>query len=137
METGTQQSLDRAVVSNAVITLVKCCHGDAKAAGWWTDLATNTDLTETKDFNVAEKLMLIVSEVAEAMEGARRDLMDDHLPHRKQIEVELADTLIRITDLAGAMNLDLAGAVAEKLEYNRNRADHKIENRKSDNGKKF
>ncbi|XUM19805.1 hypothetical protein ACRAVF_19255 [Bradyrhizobium oligotrophicum S58] len=38
--------------------------------------------------------MLIVSEIAEAMEGERKSLMDDHLPHRKMVEVELADTLI-------------------------------------------
>ena len=37
--------------------------------------------------------MLIVSEIAEAMEGERKDLMDDKLPHRKMAEVELADAL--------------------------------------------
>ena len=37
------------------------------------------------------------------------------------VEVELADAVIRIADLAGALGLDLGGAIAEKLEYNRNR----------------
>ena len=63
--------------------------------------------------------------------------MDRHLPHRKGIEVELADAIIRICDLAGALDLDLSAAIYEKLEYNRNRADHKIENRKSQGGKKY
>ena len=33
--------------------------------------------------------------------------------------------------------LDIGGAIMEKLEYNKNRADHKIENRKLNGGKKF
>ena len=51
-------------------------------------------------------------------------------------EVELADTVIRIMDYAGRWGLDIGGAIMEKLEYNKNRADHKIENRKL-GGKKF
>lgn len=109
------------------------CHGIAKAGGWWTDLATG----QPKVRNKGELLMLIVSEVAEAMEGERKDLMDDHLPHRKMAEVELADVLIRVFDYAGGHGYDLAGAVAEKLAYNQQRADHKMENRVKDGGKKF
>jgi hypothetical protein len=52
-------------------------------------------------------------------------------------EVELADAVIRIFDLAGGYGLDLGGALAEKLEYNASRADHKPENRKDLFGKKF
>lgn len=80
--------------------------------------------------------MLIVTEIAEAKEGFRKNLMDEHLPNRPSIEVELADAIIRIADLAGALDLDLAGAIVDKIEYNANRADHKIENRKLENGKK-
>ena len=39
--------------------------------------------------------MLTISEIAEAMEGERKNLMDDHLPHRKMAEVEIADAYIR------------------------------------------
>jgi hypothetical protein len=53
------------------------------------------------------------------------------------IEVELADALIRILDLAGALHLDLAGAVQEKLAYNAVREDHKVENRKAEGGKSY
>jgi NTP pyrophosphatase (non-canonical NTP hydrolase) len=86
--------------------------------------------------NVGEKLMLITTEVAEAMEGHRKLLMDDHLPERTMLEVELADVVIRVFDLAGGLDLDVAGAIAEKLAYNAQRADHKIENRRAVGGKK-
>ncbi len=109
------------------------CFQNALDAGWHTDLETG----ELIERNKAEMLMLIVSEVAEAMEGVRKDLKDDHLPLRSMEEVELADTIIRIMDYAGRWGLDIGGAIIEKLEYNKNRADHKIENRKLNGGKKF
>jgi NTP pyrophosphatase (non-canonical NTP hydrolase) len=100
---------------------------------WWHDLQTGEKLNRNK----GELLMLIVSEVAEAMEGERKNLMDTHLPHRKMAEVELADVLIRVFDYAGAFGYDLSGAVTEKLAYNKTRKDHTKEARLGANGKKF
>ena len=100
---------------------------------WWTDLQTG----QKKDRNVPEMLMLIVSELAEAMEGHRKSLQDDKLPHRTMLEVELADALIRLLDLAGGLGLDLGGAYAEKMDYNRTRADHTAEARKAPGGKQY
>lgn len=85
-------------------------HEDNVAAGWWSDLKTGQPITR----NVGELLMLVVSELAEAAGGYDDDLMDDKLPHRKMIEVELADTKIRIHDIAGGFALDLTGT-AEAL----------------------
>lgn len=81
--------------------------------------------------------MLIVSEVSEAMEGERKDLMDDKLPHRKMAEVELADALIRILDYAAGFGYDLEGAYQEKMAYNKVRKDHTHEARQAANGKKW
>lgn len=160
-------------------------------AGWWDD--PNRCLLLT--------LQLVLNEIAEANEGDRRDLQDDHLPHRDAAEVELADVLIRLLDLAGRYgwkfvgvdvdpnlfkvgnlaakhfilsscvcrlglvcmeelsglainiayskvivtlmqivadeNYDIKGAVDEKLEYNKKRADHKRKNRKQPGGKRY
>jgi hypothetical protein len=86
-------------------------HARNVAAGWWTDLNTGADLHGVR--NVGELLMLCVSEVAEGTDGWAFNLMDDKLTHRSMIEVELADTKIRIFDLAGAHNIDLTGAYRE------------------------
>lgn len=110
--------------------LSKICH--QANMKWWED-----PITGKQNRNKGELLMLIVSEISEAMEGERKDLMDDHLPHRKMAEVELVDALIRIFDYAGAYGYDLDGAFAEKMAYNATREDHKPENRNKPGGKKF
>lgn len=99
---------------------------------WWQDAKGNAIHR-----NKGELLMLIVSEIAEAMEGERKDLMDDKLPHRKMAEVELADALIRIFDYAGAHGYDLDGAVAEKMAFNAKREDHTHEARAHAGGKQW
>ncbi len=121
------------IITKAINDLVKIAHGNSVKAGWYNDLSTG----EKIERNEGELLCLIHSEISEAMEGIRKDLMDDKLPHRKMVEVELADAVIRICDFAGYKSLDLGGAIIEKLEYNKKRSDHKLKNRKKVGGKKF
>lgn len=85
-------------------------HDEAKAKGWWEE-----------DRNLGECIALMHSELSEALEADRTDMRDNHLPERMGLEVELADCVIRIFDLAGAYNMDLGGAIEEKIAYNRNR----------------
>jgi len=127
-QTKHQQILETYKVAyrDEVNELVDLCHGLAKDAGW-----------HNNPREIGTMLMLIVSEIAEAMEGDRKGLMDDHLPTRKMLEVELADAVIRICDLAGREGLDLGGAIVEKLMYNQQRKDHKIEKRQLEGGKAY
>lgn len=125
------------------------CHSASYNGGWWHNEPTGLNLrdvilrpmTPLEDLLagllVTQKLCLTHSEVSEAMEGFRKGLKDDKLPHRLMIEVELADAVIRIMDLAGAMNLDIGGAIVEKMAYNASREDHKPEARAAAGGKTF
>jgi len=115
----------------AVNSLARICR--QRADKWYYDLKTGDRLK----MNDGERMMLMVTEIAEAFEGKRKDLMDSHLPHRKAVDVELADLLIRVFDYAGENCEDLGGALVEKLEYNRTRADHTSTARLGPNGKKF
>ena len=140
----TDNTLDLRLTRRAGDDLASICHAASFDAGWWRDPKTGMDLrqearegTRFGKALVAEKLCLIHSEVSEAMEGARKSLPDDKLPHRSMIEVELADAIIRIGDLAGALGLDLGGAIAEKMAFNAVRPDHKAENRTAEGGKAY
>lgn len=128
---------------DAFNAVVEESHTRSYFAGWWEapggrDL--RKDVREGSRLGVAlvnEKIALIHSEISEAMEGFRKDAMDDKLEHRKQIEVELADAIIRIADLAGALQLDVGAAIVDKMMFNAKRADHKPEARVAEGGKRF
>lgn len=66
--------------------------------------------------------MLIVTELAEWMESVRHgDPVSDHIPGFTTSEEEAVDVLIRIFDLAGALDLRLSEALEAKITYNRGR----------------
>lgn len=69
-----------------------------KAKGWWDDA----------DRCFFINLLLCISEAIEATEGERRDLQDNHLPHLKSGVVELADCSVRILDLLGRYEYEIA-----------------------------
>ncbi len=145
-------------LANSIKSLQEVCHGIAVEGGWWEKSEEAKEaqrLLDTGGFeegssihkilvkqaneqrNPLELIALIDSETSEALEGVRKDLMDDKLPHRKMEEVEMADTIIRILDYGGGRGLDIGGALVEKLIFNISREDHKPENRQKDGGKKY
>lgn len=69
---------------------------------WWHDLDGNPIKR-----NRGEQAMLMASELAEAMEGVRKNLQDEHLPEFTSEEVEIADAIIRALDYLYGHNLPL------------------------------
>lgn len=120
--------------------LIETAHTASANAGWWNDPETGEDLLSNPTYAkyvLATKMMLMVSETSEAMEGIRQNSMDDKLPHLTMEVCELADIMIRVADYAGKRNLDLAGAIVEKMKFNLTRPDHQITNRRKAGGKAF
>lgn len=87
-----------------------------------------------KERNVGELLMLVVSELGEAMEAHRRgnftpDLFKGsfHTPVsfeaniKDTFEDEIADAVIRLLDLSAGLGIDLEWHIRLKVEYNMNR----------------
>lgn len=67
----------------------------------------------------AQKLMLIVSELSEALDAIRKgNQPDSHIPQFTGEEAELADAVIRIANMAGDDGSRLAEAIVEKSKYN-------------------
>lgn len=84
------------------------------------------DINTEKGFNdeplhTGLAIALMHSELSEALEADRKDLMDDKLPHRTGVEVEIADLIIRALHFSARKGFDIQGAVREKLEYNKTR----------------
>ena len=88
------------------------CHATAKEKGFW----------DGDNHNDSEKIALMHSELSECLEALRHgNPADEHCPHFKSLDIELADVLIRIFDFCGHHDIDLAGAVRAKMIYNTER----------------
>ncbi len=93
----------------------------------FNDLGHEANATaKSKGFNNAKtnelvQIALMHAELGEATEAYRKDLIDDHIPEFKGIEAELADTVIRIMNMAAAKKLRVAEAIIAKMKYNKSR----------------
>ena len=83
--------------------LSEICHSIAKEKGFWE-----------KERNIGEALMLIVTELAEAMEAHRKQ-------DQENFREELADTFIRLLDLCGGLKIDMEAEIEKKAQTNKNR----------------
>jgi len=88
---------------------IETCHQSAKEKGFWE-----------KDRNVGEMLMLVVSELGEAIEAHRHG--DMGLERKDTFEDELADTAIRLFDMCGGLGIDLEKQIEWKMGFNATRA---------------
>jgi len=87
-------------------------HRIAVKHGWWDSPRS-----------IGEVLMLMVTELAEAMEAYRGgNPKSDKIQGFSRMEEELADVIIRLLDFAGKQGLDIEGAVLAKMAYNEGRA---------------
>lgn len=123
-------------------------HGNAVIKGFYqqptriiskmvADGHLDADVKAVKDAFVAQRLMLIVSELSEALEASRKDRKADidGFEHDQSVsssyfkedfernikdsfEDEMADATIRICDLAGWLGIDLQRHIALKHTYN-------------------
>lgn len=115
--------------------LVKQAHENAKEKGWWD-----------KEASFGELISLCHAELSEALEdyrdgekisrisyGCEKGRLCLDYPHVKQcgncefgkpvgIPIELADVVIRISDMCGHYEIDLEAAITEKMEYNKTRS---------------
>lgn len=110
-------------------------HRENVERGWWKDLqeAGPMEPKTAAAFKVATlytKAALIASEVFEGGEALRHGLPpDDHLPEFGNLEVELADAVVRVLDLSSYLVRDesakvgVGGALVAKVRYNRTRGE--------------
>lgn len=103
-----------------ILDLTETSHAIAKSKGWWD----NSDGTNEHEFPTL--LMLVVSEMAEALEEYRmgRGLNEIYFNDKGKplgVPIEMADAMIRIFDMAGGNGIDLLCAINIKEAYNRHR----------------
>ena len=98
--------------------LVKESHKTALEKGFWGN------------DNIPEKIMLVVTELAEAVEALRHGKMQItsydtngmRCWEKDTFEDEIADAFIRLADLCGHLNIDINFFLTKKMQYNKGRA---------------
>ena len=88
-----------------LLALMHDIHAQNVAVGWWD---------EPRPYTVFNSLF--ISELSEGVEGDRKKLMDDKLPHYWNTHVEIADFVIRVLDFLGGRN-ELGSPAEWTLDY--------------------
>lgn len=116
---------------SGMLGLINQANHNSQQKGFWDDfdqiikkmqhpsvnpgMFTDWDVEAVKKAFKTQKIMLMVSELSEAMEALRAEDPDD------PIGEELADALIRIFDFAGKFGINLPKEVLDKMKRNRQR----------------
>ena len=101
----------------ALDTLAKGINQWANRKGFWSfpdPIPLESSLIKST------KLMLVVTELAEAVEGFRKPIPSTIPPYTNE-EEEIADAIIRLLDYAGQYKLRIGEAVIEKIALNEGR----------------
>ena len=114
--------------------LVKDINELANKNGFWDDYEICTiDLEEElymyqikeniQNALISQKLMLVVSELGEAMETLRKNglQINNNEFIKDSFSDEIADAIIRLFDLCGQLNIDIEKCIKWKHEYNKSR----------------
>lgn len=115
----------------AINQLAESCNGYATKNGFWKDEDELIKATEGSGrmqqrilslFN-SEKIALEMSELAERLETLRKDptKLDEHCSEFFNVEIEVADLIIRALDFAGRRKLRIGEAILAKMKYNEGR----------------
>lgn len=145
--------------------LIKEIHETATNKGFWENMEsvlskmnvdtygesyrfTDNEIKQVRKAFIMQKLMLIVSELGEAIESDRKsrsanweEFESQLQDHRREnirelegfklafegnikdtFEDEIADVIIRIFDLCGKMDIDIMKHINYKMKYNKNRS---------------
>jgi NTP pyrophosphatase (non-canonical NTP hydrolase) len=95
-------------MSGTISEYIEGCHAVARDKGFWES-----------ERNVGEMLMLITSELGEAIEAHRTGKMG--LMEKDTFEDELADVAIRLFDMCGGLGIDLEKQIEWKMSFNKTR----------------
>jgi len=118
------EQVERAAACVSLNKLATAINNWAYTKGFW-DSASNGVVTnelrrELLAKTKAQKLMLIVSEVSELLEGLRKPV-ESGLEGFTNEEEEAADVIIRMLDYAGQYQLRIGEAVLAKMAKNEGR----------------
>ena len=97
-------------------------HANSRSKGFWEDRDKILGTPQGAALVEIASLGLATMEIGEAMAGARKPQQDSHLPYYMSLEVEIADAIIYLLDLAAARNLRVVDAMLAKADYNRSRS---------------